>query len=155
MFLRQETQDVLALLRVLSDPFDTLAFGALMRGPLVGLTEEELLDITDAMHGPENAGSPPRMFTVLTPAEEVANPLARELLISLQKLRRHAASTTPMLVLAEAAELLRIRVTLAARYRNRSARALANLDALIEMARPYGVAGLRNFVRDLQQDWEI
>jgi hypothetical protein len=33
--LRQETLDVLALVRTLADPFDTLAFGALMRGPLV------------------------------------------------------------------------------------------------------------------------
>ena len=43
---RQETQDILALLRVLADSSDTLAFGALMRGPLVGLTDQELLDIT-------------------------------------------------------------------------------------------------------------
>ena len=38
---------MLALTRALADATDTLAFGALMRGPLVGLTEEELLDITD------------------------------------------------------------------------------------------------------------
>jgi ATP-dependent exoDNAse (exonuclease V) beta subunit len=36
-----------------------------------------------------------------------------------------------------------------------AARALANLDALIEMARPYDVSGLRAFVRDLQSDWEL
>jgi ATP-dependent exoDNAse (exonuclease V) beta subunit len=59
-----------------------------------------------------------------------------------------------MLLLSEAAELLHIRVILAARYGNRSARALANLDALIEMARPYAVAGLRSFVHDLQSHWE-
>src|SRR6202035_1106581 len=41
-----------------------------------------------------------------------------------------------------------------ARHRNRNARALANLDALIERARSYGVAGLRAFVRELQSDWE-
>ena len=46
---RQETQDALALLRVLANSSDTLAFGALMRGPLVGLTEQELLDITAAL----------------------------------------------------------------------------------------------------------
>jgi ATP-dependent exoDNAse (exonuclease V) beta subunit len=43
---------------------------------------------------------------------------------------------------------------MAARHRNRNARALANLDALIERARRYGVAGLRAFVRELQSDWE-
>jgi ATP-dependent exoDNAse (exonuclease V) beta subunit len=46
-------------------------------------------------------------------------------------------------------------VILAARHGNRSARALANVDALIEMARPYDVSGLRDFVRDLQSDWEL
>ena len=47
--LRQETQDILALLRTLADPFDTLSFGALMRGPLVGLTDEQLLDIAEGV----------------------------------------------------------------------------------------------------------
>ena len=154
LFLRQETQDVIALLRVLADPFDTLAFGALMRGPLVGLSDEELLDITEALQHPGNDEPHLPTFSVMTSPEEVAHPLAKEVLEALQDLRRRAASTTPMLVLAEAAERLRVRVMLASRYRNRSARALANLDALIEMARPYGVAGLRNFVRDLQSDWE-
>ena len=45
LFRRQEVQDLVALVRVLADGGDTLAFGALMRGPLVGLSEEELLDI--------------------------------------------------------------------------------------------------------------
>jgi len=45
LFQRQEIQDLIALTRVLADRRDTLAFGALLRGPLVGLTEEELLDI--------------------------------------------------------------------------------------------------------------
>jgi ATP-dependent exoDNAse (exonuclease V) beta subunit len=149
---RQETQDVLALVRVLADPFDTLAFGALMRGPLVGLSDEKLLDITERLH---RADAPaPAVFSVLTSAEEVVDPVARQVLQCLQLLRRRSAVTTPMLVLAEAVELLRIRVMLAARYRNRSARALANLDALIEMARPYGVSGLRRFARDLQYAWE-
>lgn len=57
-------------------------------------------------------------------------------------------------LLAEAIERLNARVIMAARHRNRNARALANLDALIERARSYGVAGLRAFVRDLQADWE-
>ena len=45
LFRRQEIQDLLALTRVFADRRDTLALGALLRGPLVGLTEEELLDI--------------------------------------------------------------------------------------------------------------
>ncbi len=51
LFGRQEIQDLVSLARALADPQDTLALGALMRGPLVGLTEEELLDITAALPG--------------------------------------------------------------------------------------------------------
>ncbi|MBB6305591.1 UvrD-helicase domain-containing protein, partial [Rhizobium leucaenae] len=59
LFLQQETQDVLALLRALADSRDRLAFGAFMRGPMVGLTDEELLDIAEEVHqaGPEAADS--------------------------------------------------------------------------------------------------
>ena len=45
LYRRQEIQDLIAVTRVLADRRDTLALGALLRGPLVGLTEEELLDI--------------------------------------------------------------------------------------------------------------
>ena len=41
----QEAYDFLALVRTLADPRDTLAFGALLRGPLVGLTDTELLAV--------------------------------------------------------------------------------------------------------------
>jgi CRISPR-associated exonuclease Cas4 len=149
---RQETQDVLALLRVLADSFDTLAFGALMRGPLVGLSEQELLDITAALP-PSDSGAP-SFFTVRTEPEQVQHVLARAVLEDLQALRRRAGITTPALLLEEAIEGLNVRVIMAARHRNRNARALVNLDAIIERARPYGVLGLRTFVRDLQADWE-
>ena len=43
---RQETQDILALLRVLADSSDTLAFGSLMRGPLVGLHATPWLELS-------------------------------------------------------------------------------------------------------------
>lgn len=153
LFLRQATQDVLALMRVLADPLDTLAFGALLRGPLVGLKDAELLDITEELRS-SSMGEESRGFSVLTDAALVSHPLARHVLEALHILRIRAATTTPMLLLSEAAELLHIRVVLAARYGNRSARALANLDSLIEMARPYAVAGLRTFVNDLQRHWE-
>lgn len=148
---RQETQDILALLRVLADSSDTLAFGALMRGPLVGLTDQELLDITAGL--PEISGRP-SFFSVRTDPSAVQHHVAKAILVSLQDLRRRAAISTPSLILAEAIERLNARVIMAARHRNRNARALANLDALIERARGYGVAGLRAFVRDLQADWE-
>jgi CRISPR-associated exonuclease Cas4 len=149
---RQETQDILALLRVLADSSDVLAFGALMRGPLVGLSEQELLDITAAL--PPGETGQATYFTVRTDPALVQHPLARLILQDLQKLRKLAPISTPNLILATAIERLNARVIMAARHKNRNARALANLDALIERARRYGVAGLRAFVRDLQADWE-
>jgi ATP-dependent exoDNAse (exonuclease V) beta subunit len=149
---RQETQDVLALLRVLADSSDFLAFGALMRGPLVGLSERELLDITAAL--PPNEASEAAYFTVRTDSALVQHPLARSVLEDLQGLRKIAPLSTPSLLLATAIERLNARVIMAARHKNRNARALANLDALIERARRYSVTGLRAFVRDVQADWE-
>ena len=148
---RQETQDILALLRVLSDSSDTLAFGALMRGPLVGLSEQELLDITATLATREEGQN---FFTVRTDPELVQHAVARDILVELQQLRRRASIVAPSLILAEAIERLNIRVIMAARHGNRNARALANLDALIERARGYSVSGLRVFIRDLQDDWE-
>jgi ATP-dependent exoDNAse (exonuclease V) beta subunit len=154
MFRRQEVQDLLSLARVLADAGDTLAFGALMRGPLVGLTEEELLDITASL--PVFADRPaaiPR-FSVLTDPALVSHPVAREILSILRDLRRRSRATTPMLLLAEAVERLAIRPILAAREADRSTRASANVEAFLEQARSYGVKGLKRFVRDVTKEWE-
>lgn len=153
LFRRQEVQDMLALARVLADAGDTLAFGALMRGPLVGLTEEDLLDITAALPPNPDRVDVPRRFSVLTDLDRVTHPLARRTLAVLQDLRRRARATTPALLLAEAAERLAIRPTLAAREGDRSARAAANVEAFLERARPYGARGLKKFVRDLAREW--
>jgi CRISPR-associated exonuclease Cas4 len=152
LMLRQETQDILALLRVLADSSDVLAFGALMRGPLVGLSEQELLDITAAL--PPSGTGHPTHFTVRTDPDLIHSELAKSIVRELQALRRVASLSTPSFILATAIERLNIRVIMAARHANRNARALANLDALIERARRYSVSGLRAFVRDLQADWD-
>lgn len=149
---RQETQDVLALLRALVDPFDTLAFGAFLRGPMVGLTEARLLAVTAGL--PPDHDGRPAMFTVRTPSSHVADAEAREVLEALQALRRRAASATPAALLAEAAERLNLRVALALRTGDRGGRAIANLDALINLARPYRVRGLSAFVASLEADWK-
>jgi CRISPR-associated exonuclease Cas4 len=153
LFRRQEVQDLLALARTLADSNDTLAFGALMRGPLVGLTEEELLDITAALPPrPDRPDALPR-FALLTDLDQVAHPVARRTLQILQDLRRRARSTTPALLLAEAVERLAVRPILRAREEDRSARAAANVEAFLERARPYSVRGLKKFVRDLAREW--
>ena len=77
LFRRQEVQDLVALARVLADGGDTLAFGALMRGPLVGLSEEELLDITAGL--PPLADRPdaiPR-FSLATDPDHVSSSTSR------------------------------------------------------------------------------
>ena len=146
-------QDLVALVRVLADGGDTLAFGALMRGPLVGLSEEELLDITAGL--PPLADRPdaiPR-FSVTTDPDHVAHPVGRRVLTILQDLRRRARATTPALLLAEAVERLAVRPILSAREGDRSARAAANVEALLERARPYGLKGMKRFARDVSRDW--
>jgi len=150
LFRRQEAQDFVALVRTLADPRDTLALGALLRGPLIGLTEQELLDVAQAL-APQ--GSEGRRLTLWTPPHEVGHPLVRATLTVLADLRRRARRTTPFLLLGEAIDRLRIRATLAARGTDQAARALANLDLLMERARRYGVRGLKQLAQDIGADW--
>ena len=148
---RQETQDVLALLRALADPTDRLALGALLRGPMVGLTDEELLDLASDLEAGEPAG---HGLSLLADASRIKDDYGRGIVETLQRLRRRAASVTPSQLLAEALEEMNARLVLSARHRNKSARALANIDALVEMGRRYAVSGLSTFVEDLQLRWE-
>jgi CRISPR-associated exonuclease Cas4 len=154
-FRRQEVQDLVALARVLADASDTLAFGALMRGPLVGLTEEELLDTPAALPPDADRPDATRRFSLMTEADQVAHPMARRTLSILQDLRLRARSTTPAMLLAEAVERLAVRPVLSAREGDRSARTVANIEAMLERARQYGVRGLKRFVRDISRDWRL
>ena len=153
LYRRQEFQDLLALTRMLADPTDTLAFGAFMRGPFVGCTEEELLDITTALPPDPNRSDALPRLTLRTDPALVAHPVVRERLSILRDLRRRARTTAPMLLLSEAIERLMIRPILAARPGEDRARAMANLDAFLERARPYAVRGLKRFARDLGRSW--
>jgi CRISPR-associated exonuclease Cas4 len=152
-FRRQETQDLVALVRTLAASRDTLALGAVLRGPLVGLTEQELLDIAANLPpSPDRPNDVPRLSLRTDPAS-VQHPVARHVLGVLRELRRRVRSTAPALVMAEAVERLRVRTVLAARSHDQASRALANVDALIERARAYSVRGFRQFALDLDADW--
>lgn len=153
LFRRQEVQDLVSLTRVLADAGDVLAFGALMRGPLVGLSEEELLDITLAL--PTGADAPSRQvfFSLFTDPADVPHPVAAQTLAILRDLRSRARVTTPALLLAEAIERLSVRAILAGRGSDRSARAVANIEVLLERARSYGVKGLKRFAGDISREW--
>jgi ATP-dependent exoDNAse (exonuclease V) beta subunit len=152
-FRRQEVADLIALTRTLADARDTLALGALMRGPLVGLTESELLDIADAL--PADASRPDRLpcLDLRTDSATVKHELARSVLEALQSLHRRARSTTPYALLADAVAALNVRPQLRQRFRGGSQRAIANVDLFLEMARVYDVRGLRAFARDMRANW--
>ena len=151
-FRRQEVQDLIALTRTLADGRDTLALGALLRGPLVGLTEEALLDATDALP-PRDDGSRSRL-NLWTPIEHIENILLRETLEILQTLAREANSTTPFALLCQAVEEFQIRPLLRRRQNRVAERALANVDQFLEAARAYDVRGLPAFAQSMAVQWQ-
>ncbi|MEH2487671.1 UvrD-helicase domain-containing protein [Bradyrhizobium sp. AZCC 2230] len=150
LFKRQEAQDLVALIRALADTRDTLALGALLRGPLVGLTEQDLLDISVDL--PVVDDRVPGL-SLRTDLAAIRNPVASEVLSILGDLRRRINGTTPATILAEAIERLRIRAVVAARSADQAARSLANVDDLIERARSYDVRGFVQFAREVNDEW--
>lgn len=152
-FLRQEVQDMVALTRTLADPRDTVGLGALLRGPLVGMTEEELLDAVWALPREEDARSLPRL-TLHTDTELVDHPLLRHVLAILQALRRASGATAPSLLLTQAVDALNVRAVLQQRHRGHAERALCNIDRFIDMSRAYAVRGFGAFAAEVTKAWE-
>ncbi len=153
LFRRQEIQDLIALTRILADRRDTLALGALLRGPLVGLTEEDLLDIIWGLpRSEEQPDRIPRLDLSIDPAV-IAHPLAREVIERLQSLSRRANSTTPHELLSQAADVMRVRPLLLERHRGQAERALANVDLYLSLSTGYAVRGLRAFAEAMTAAW--
>jgi exodeoxyribonuclease-5 len=150
-FNRQEVQDLIAVARAISDRRDTLALGALLRGPVVGLTEEELAD--EILHLQAVTGSP-RPLHLWTAAEQLKNPILKRTLGILQNLARKARRATPHQLMAEAVDELKIRPILKARYRRGAERALANVELVLELARPYAARGIAEFSRAMWERWD-
>lgn len=151
LFRRQETQDVLALIRALADPRDTAAFGAFLRGPLVGLSDQALLDIT-ARLGVDSAGQYER-FTILTDPAKVEHSLAKSVLVALQDLRKLARVTTPALVVGQALDRLTVLPLLKLRGGPRWVQMAANLEVILDRARNFDVGGFKALAQDLQENW--
>jgi CRISPR-associated exonuclease Cas4 len=149
-YRRQEVQDMICLTRLLADPGDTLALGAFLRGPLVGFTDEALLDATGLL--PREGSELPRL-SLRTPPDQVTNLELRELLELLRDLRRRVRSTTPSQLLLEAVERLSIRVILSRREPRRASAANANVDLFLQRAAGYSVRGLRRFAQDITSAW--
>ncbi|MCD4661967.1 UvrD-helicase domain-containing protein [Agrobacterium sp.] len=153
LFRRQEVQDLIALTRVLADRRDTLALGALLRGPLVGLTEENLLDIIWGLpRSEEQPDRIPRLDLSIDPAV-IMHPLARDVIERLQSLSRRGNSTTPHELLSQAVDVLRVRPLLLERHRGQAERALANVDLYLSLSTGYAVRGLRAFSESMAAAW--
>ena len=153
LFGRQEIQDLIAVTRVLADRRDTLALGALLRGPLVGLTEEELLDIVWQLPRPEHRPDVPARLDLGVQADFIPHPLARDILEKLQVIRRRVNATTPHELLSQAVDVLRVRPILLQRHGGRAERALANVDLYLGFSRAYAVRGLRAFAESMTAAW--
>ncbi len=153
LFRRQEIQDLIAITRVLADRRDTLALGALLRGPLVGLTEEELLDTVWALPRSEDAPDALSRLDLAVAPETIAHPYARDIIEKLQALRRKMNATTPHDLLSQAIDVLRVRPILLQRHRDQAQRALANVDLYLSLSRAYAVRGLRAFAEAMTAAW--
>ena len=153
LYRRQEIQDLIAVTRVLADQRDTLALGALLRGPLVGLTEEELLDIVWALpRADDTPDELPRLDLRVAP-QAIAHDHARDIIQKLQALRRQVNATTPHAILSQAIDVLRVRPILLRRHRGQAERALANVDLYLSFSRAYAVRGLRAFAEAMTAAW--
>lgn len=153
-FLLQETQDLVTLTCILANGYDHLALGAFLRGPIVGLTDEELLDIVwNLERDPEQPDRVPRL-NALVELDQIKNESAREAIGHLQSLLRIAQTVTPHALLSAAIDVFHIRALLQQRFNLQSARALANVDLFLEWARAYSVRGLKSFARAMYKNWE-
>lgn len=153
LFRRQEVQDLIALTRVLADRRDTLALGALLRGPLVGLSEEELLDIVWTL--PRSEEEPDRIprLDLSVDSTAIDHPMARDVIEKLQALHRRGNSTTPHDLLSQAVDVFRARPILLERHRGQAERALANVDLYLSLSTSYAVRGLRAFSEAMAAAW--
>lgn len=153
LFRRQEAQGLIALTRVLADRRETLALGALLRRPLIGVTEEELLDIVWTLpRSEEEPDRIPRPHLGVDPAA-IAHPLVREAIDKLRALHRRGNSTTPHELLSQAVDVMRVRPLLLERHRGQAERALANVDLYLSLSSGYAVRGLRAFAEAMTAAW--
>ena len=111
--------------RAIADRRNTLALGAVLRGPLVGLTEEE---IADEIHALQQVTNQARPLYIWTDSALIHHPVLKDTIERLQNLARKARRTTPYQLLAEAVEELQVRPILKARHPRGAERALANIE---------------------------
>ncbi|MYD44553.1 MAG: AAA family ATPase [Gammaproteobacteria bacterium] len=153
-YRRQEIKDLIAIVRVLSNPRDYLALAALLRGPLVGLTEEDLLDIVWSL--PRHESDPDRLpkLSLNIDVEHIEHDLARDIITKLQQLRMKIHSTTAHALLSEVVDVFCVRAILLKRHQNQAERALTNVDLFLGIARRFATQGLIAFSETQSEAWE-
>ncbi|WP_343286157.1 3'-5' exonuclease [Mesorhizobium loti] len=120
---------------------------------MVGLTEEELLDIVWAL--PRSGDYPdtlPRLDLGVD-ASGIAHPLARSTIEKLQTLYRKTNNTNPHYLLSQAVDLMRVRPILLERHGRQAERALANVDLYLSLTTAFAIRGLRAFADAMTAAW--
>jgi len=143
---RQEILDLTALARVLADPRDSLALGALLRGPVFGFTDEGILDQLHALPGNER-----KRLRLWTDTQQLPEGRFKDAIKVLQQLHLLARKTTPYQALSAAVEDLSIRAILKNRYQRSPERALANLGSFLSIAKSYDAKGMKAFADEMRR----
>ena len=138
----------------MADQSDTIALGALLRGPLVGLSEEELADIIWNLPRSENNPDSLPILKLWTNCKDINHELTRDIISTLQNLARKRHTTTPFQLLSDAVNELRVRPIINSRYQNQSERALANVELYLSLALNYEIRGIRSFSEAMTLAWE-
>src|SRR5690606_22280723 len=149
-YRRQEVQDLVALTRAVAEPRDRLALGALLKGPLVGATDEELLDATDLLSHLEGDD---RYLSVLTDPSALPDGPIRRTIQRLGPLVAERFGTTPYELLSRALDAMEVRALLEHRHGRHADRALANVDRFLAHSRAFDVRGLTAFAHHVWAAW--
>lgn len=152
MYRQQEVQDMIALTRTIADERDTLALGAFLRGPMIGLTEQEMLDESHLLGEKENGSL--NFLNVGMDTSVLTNDVLVDTLEKLAHLRQKALKTSPHDILSEAVNLFMIRPKVRARFKSSPERRLANIDRFLEMSTSFAVRGIRAFSDAMRAAWE-
>nr|WP_250808206.1 UvrD-helicase domain-containing protein [Neorhizobium tomejilense] len=152
LFQQQEVKDLIALTRVLADPRDTLALGALLRGSFFGFTDAELLDISHSLPATEEGHIP--FLTLATDPADIADQPMSGVIAALAGLRRAAIHSTPFDILSKAIDVFDVRAKTRNREFSNASRRLANIERFLDLCRSYDVRGLRAFSDSMRQKWE-
>jgi len=157
-YQQQIVHDLLALTRALADPNDTLALGAMLRGPLIGIRDDELVTATQGMREAAahdgHTHAPQRMaLRIDTPIDDLPAGAVRDALARLQPLAERAWARTPFDTLHDAIDTLDVIAILHLRNPRHARRDLANLERFLGEASAYATRGLRAYAHDVWRAW--